>query len=174
MDRRALITLLAPLALAIACATGNTPCGEPAEDIIARHEAFPGELLKQKSTLKTECRQGKNGLWIGTDTFRMEWQGAQKTSSPLPQKEMDDAVNKARQEIQYLLGFVFMDEIFKKPGTINYEMTHEAFKREMRPILKHGTIIKQDITKGTLRILYQITAPCLRDFVYAKENSCGK
>lgn len=161
------ILIIALFMAPLACATAQFPCGlatpEECDAFIARHEAYPGELAPQKAFLKAEIRQGKQGLWIGNDTFRMAT-GPGKGGTAAP----------AQQEMLLLLGSIYVEELSKKAGTINYEMSHEAFKMEMRALLNHGTMVKQGMEKGALRYVFQVTTPCLKSLAYANTVACKK
>jgi len=176
-----MLLLCVSAALLPGCSTGNAPCGAMTHDecakVIVRHEAFPGEFSMLKNTVRAEYRRGKTGVWIGSDIFRIETEvdNNKKTNSPakIPGPSLNcatpAAVEKAKHEILLLLGNVFSDELSRKPGMINYELSQIAFQQEMKGILQQGEVVKQEHIDGRCRIVFQIKMTCLQNLVYAKD-----
>ncbi len=177
------VFILFPL-LSLNCMSRNTLCpGIPAGtcmETIVRHEIFPGELLDSAKLLHPEIRDGGKGIWIGSDTFRIiielddteKKKGHREKTCTACDKLSGTGIKKAENSVYQIFREIYIPELYNRQGTINYELSLIAFEKEVKGIIKTGSVIEVKQSPGCCRDLFQVRSKCLKKMVYAGNISC--
>lgn len=166
------------------CKSRGTQCADmPAEscrELVAMHETVPGELLDSDIPVQIEIRNGEKGIWIGTDTFRVIIEQdltVKKTGSEsligTPFCEIKASIgNKAEQKMINIFREIYRQELTRKKGMINQELSLIAFDKEVQALTKTIIIVQTKQTADTTLTVFQVKLKCLKKQVYAGNISC--
>lgn len=154
----------------------NKSCGE----IIAMYEIFPGELMKSDAFLFLEVRDGEKGIWIGDHTFRVIIEQTHKGYKKVPEKNLyiscvkltGAAIKQTENTVFHIFRGIHMPELYSRQGMINYELSLMAFEKEVKAILKTGTVLKVKNPPDSCRTVFQVKTKCLKSLIYAGNIPC--
>lgn len=179
-----LLVFILIITLHTGCVSPGTPCGDIPEsqckELIARYEITQGELFRPDLKVQFEIRNGEKGIWIGRDIFRVIAEGdigknevISNHAAGLPCRKVTESdIKKAEKKVLHIFNEIHSYELYRREGMINYELSLLAAEKEIKSLIKTGTIITGNNDDGECRILFQVKARCLKNLIYTGNQSC--